>query len=224
LPHRRRPNPPKPLSPRTAALTPDLPRRLREGTHDLHTRAERSGAMAALLAGRLPRARYAALLRSLHLVYAALEQGLEAHAGAPWLRGLDRVALRRSEALEADLAALCAPAEPAVQAPAPAHEYAARLQALAGDTPLLLLAHVYTRYLGDLHGGQILQRLVARQYPGSGTRFYDFGPDARVQALRQGLRGALAAAPLQPGDADRLVAEARWSFEQHVRLFEALAA
>jgi heme oxygenase (biliverdin-producing, ferredoxin) len=138
--------------------------------------------MAQLLAGRLPRTRYAALLQSLHTLYAALEAGLEANAGVAWLSGIDLAGLRRRAALEADLAGE-PPAEPA----AVACSYAARLRALAQDRSPLLLAHVYARYLGDLHGGQILRRLVSRQYPGIGTRFYEFGPDDRVQALRQGL-------------------------------------
>jgi heme oxygenase len=175
--------------------------------------------MAELLAGRLPRARYAALLHNLHTLYAALEAGLEANAAAPWLAGIELDALRRCAALVADLSG-----EPPAAPVTVAHAYAARLRRLAEERSPLLLAHVYTRYLGDLHGGQILQRLVSRLYPGIGTRFYTFGPEARVQALRQGLRSALAHAPLGPGDADRLVAEARRSFEQHVLLFEALAA
>jgi heme oxygenase len=175
--------------------------------------------MAELLAARLPRARYTALLHDLRTVYAALEAGLAANAGEAWLAGIDLDALRRCAALDADLAGE-SPAEPT----AVARAYAARLQALAAERSPLLLAHVYSRYLGDLHGGQILQRLVSRHYPGIGTRFYEFGPDEQVQALRRSLRAALAAAPLDPGDADRVVAEARWSFEQHIALFEALAA
>lgn len=175
--------------------------------------------MAELLAGHLPRARYAALLQSLHLLYSALEAGLQASAAAPWLAGIDLDALRRRATLEADLAG-----EPPAEPVAVARAYAAHLHALAEERSLRLLAHVYTRYLGDLHGGQILQRQVSRQYPGIGTRFYDFGSEDRVQALRRNLRAALAATPLGPGDADRLVAEARWSFGQHVLLFEALAA
>lgn len=175
--------------------------------------------MAQLLAGRLPRARYVALLQDLAQLYGALEAGLEANAGEPWLAGIDLAALRRTPALQADLAG-----EPAAEPSVPALGYAARLQALAEARSPLLLAHVYTRYLGDLHGGQILQRLVARQYAGIGTAFYAFGTDDRVLALRQGLRAALACAPLSLAEGDALVAEARWSFEQHVALFEAHAA
>lgn len=178
--------------------------------------------MAQLLAGRLPRARYGALLQDLAHLYGALEAGLGANAGEPWLAGIDLAALRRTPALQADLAGEPNATSSATSAPALA--YAARLQALADARSPLLLAHVYTRYLGDLHGGQILQRLVARQYPGAGTAFYAFGPDEVVLRLRQSLRAALAGAPLAPAEGDAVVAEARWSFEQHVALFEAHAA
>lgn len=43
------------------------------------------------------------------------------------------------------------------------------------------------------------------------------------QALRQQLTDWLAAAPLSAAASDRVVDEARWSFEQHRRLFDELA-
>jgi heme oxygenase len=57
-----------------------------------------------------------------------------------------------------------------------------------------------------------------------GTAFYGFGDEAVVRTHRQALRQALATLPLTAAEADVVVAEARWAFEQHVRLFEALAA
>lgn len=178
--------------------------------------------MAALLAGRLPRQAYAALLRDLHLLYSALEAGLDDNQGAPWLDPFDLAALRRAPALAADLLHLAT--TPAARATAPARDYAERLSGLAAARSPTLLAHVYTRYLGDLHGGQILQRLVTRQYGDIGARFYDFGTPAQVQSLREAVRGALAAAPLSAAEADGVVEEARWSFNQHCAMFEALAA
>ena len=102
--------------------------------------------------------------------------------------------------------------------------YTRRLTALGEACDAALLAHVYTRYLGDLHGGQILQRRIAAAYPGIGTRFYEFGDDARVQALRGGLRAVLSGTPLGAAEQQQVVDEACWSFEQHARVFEALMA
>ncbi len=209
-----------------ADAPPTLPLRLRDATRVLHAAAERAGAMAALLKGRLPHAGYRQMLAQLLALYQSLEAALDANARLPWLQGVDREALRRVPTLLADLSA-----PPSALSSAPlsgallpvTQAYCARLHALGTAADPALLAHVYTRYLGDLHGGQILHDLVQRTYPQQGCRFYEFGDTDRVQALRSGLRQALAAAPLSHADAERVLDEACWSFEQHRRLFEALA-
>lgn len=183
--------------------------------------------MAELIHGRLPRERYSALLRNLHAVYAALESALQRQpAHAAWAC-VDDPAQHRRAALEADLCALQGPTwsddlplMPSAQA------YAARLQQLGGSVSAALVAHVYTRSLGDLHGGQILRQRVVRMLdlPDSrGTAFYDFGPESTVQALRLRLREALASLPATVAEEDEIVAEAHWAFEQHVLLFNELA-
>lgn len=197
-----------------------LPQRLKTATQDLHRRAERSGAMAALLAGTLERAAYIALLANLRAIYAALERVLDDLPGnAPMFESLARRA-----ALDADLRAFGA--SPEAQAPAPATlDYVARLDALRGPRSHLLWAHVYVRYLGDLHGGQILGPRVRKLYRvAEGTRFYDFGDDDRVRRLRSDLRTHLAQLQLDATQADQVVAEATWAFEAHCRIFEQLSA
>jgi heme oxygenase len=200
-----------------------LPARLRAATRGLHAAAERSPLMATLVAGRVTRLRYVALLASLHAIYAALERALAARADDPVVAALDAAPLARRPALERDLAALAAgPVEPA---PA-AQVYAARIDALAAHGSPALAAHAYVRYLGDLHGGQVLARQVARALglaDGEATAFYDFGPPERVQALRRRLRDALGRLPVDAQGADAIVAEACWGFEQHRVMFEQLA-
>jgi heme oxygenase len=180
--------------------------------------------MAELLAGRVGLPAYTQLLRNLHALYAALEAALRASADAALL---PLPALRREAALAADLDLLQGPRW---HDELPLHEatraYVQRLQAQAHEQPRLLMAHAYLRYLGDLHGGQMLQRLVARALGGQpALSFYDFGPPEQVLALRAQVRDALARLPVQDeAEATRLVDEARWGFTQHQRLFEGLAA
>ena len=213
-----------------AAATPcdpaALPERLRLGTRDLHATTERTGAMAALLAGRLARPGYCALLRNLQAVYTALEVALDARRHDAAVAPLQVADLKRSAALASDLLTLHGPAW-AIELPLlPATAtYVARLQTLAAAASPALVAHAYVRYLGDLHGGQVLRRLVKRHYVltgDAGTRFYDFGPEPEVLALRQRLRAGLGSLPLTAAEQDSVVAEARWAFVQHQRLFEAL--
>lgn len=192
--------------------------------------------MAQLIKGRLGRKGYIALLRNLHAIYAALEAALNRHAAEPALAVLGAPLFHREAALAADLNALYGPGWPVLPLAPAAQAYAARLLVLADTAPVLLAAHAYVRYLGDLHGGQMLKRLVARSLAadldgavpdGSAeatTRFYEFGSDAEVLALRQAFRAGLARIEADTATADRLVAEARWAFELHVALFSELAA
>lgn len=204
-----------------------LAERLRAETRELHAQAERSGVMAALLAGRLARDAYCALLRNLHDIYAALEAALARHREDARVAALHDPALARRAALAADLAVLHPgpwqkdlPQEPATQ------EYVARLYDLSATGSPALVAHAYVRYLGDLHGGQLLAQRVAASYAlrdGAGTRFYDFGPVSEMLARRQSFRDGLSAMPVSAAEGDAIVTEACWAFGMHRQLFEQLA-
>jgi heme oxygenase len=99
------------------------------------------------------------------------------------------------------------------------------LEFLSASRSPLLLAHAYVRYLGDLHGGQMLRRCVSRvlQTQGQdGLHFYDFGPAEHVTQLIAAFRTELDHTPLEPGQADALVQEVRLGFGRHIDLFRQL--
>jgi len=208
--------------------------RLREATAAQHRQAERSPFMAALIGGRADRRSYQLLLHNLLPIYAALEPLLQTHRGHAWLAPVWAPALARLPALGNDIAELqrLAPSDLGTPLPASVH-YAQRLNGLMLDTTsrdtamARLLGHAYVRYLGDLSGGQVLRRVVARQLDlsgASGTAFYDFGAPDQAAALLQRWRESLAALPAEGALADAAVQEACWSFDQHLRLFNALEA
>ncbi|MGE0311953.1 MAG: heme oxygenase (biliverdin-producing) [Lautropia sp.] len=201
-----------------------LSAKLREGTRALHARAERAGIMPALLRGTIDRASYCRLLWCLEPIYDRLETLLRAHAAQGELAGLVLPDLFRTQALRSDLRALGSTRPPR---PLPAGEaYVRRLDAIAGEDPGLLRAHVYVRYLGDLSGGQILKRLVGANpvLCAGACAFYEFGDAERVRMLVARLRGALEHPVLAPARADAIVDEARRAFAAHVEMFEALSA
>jgi heme oxygenase (biliverdin-producing, ferredoxin) len=210
--------------PGSAAPARSLSARLREGTRHLHTQAERAGLMPALLRGELPLARYLALLRELLAIYEALEAALQ----RPEAPAFD-AALSRRQALQHDVDCLRRQAGDGTDPGdggafdgrllPPTRAYVAHLRALPTR---LLAAHAYVRYLGDLAGGQMLRRIVARTYGlgVDGVRFYEFG--GPVAGLSLGLRQVLDALP--ESDHDAIVDEACAAFRRHVDLFEALAA
>jgi len=207
------------------ATTASLAVRLKAETRQLHTLAERSGVMVDLLQGRLGLGGYCELLRHLHAIYAALEAALDRH---PPPARLWRQELRRLASLEQDLDRLhAAPwrADPSLKPAAAA--YVTRLQALERADPTRLVAHAYVRYLGDLHGGQMLARMIRQRFDlegPQGTAFYAFGEPERVETLKQDFRAGLDALDLTHEQADALVAEACEAFRLHVQLFEELRA
>ncbi len=208
-------------------LNAPLAERLKNETRALHTSAERSVFMAALLRARMERPAYCALLRNLHAVYAALEPALERHAHRPTIAPIYLPSLWRARALAHDLAALHGAhwANELVLQPA-AVVYVERLRELDVSKPDLLLAHAYVRYLGDLSGGQMLSNIVKKSVYREGAAavaFYDFGDALATKELTQAFRAGLAVVPADDRQVDALVSEARLSFGLHQRLFDELA-
>jgi heme oxygenase (biliverdin-producing, ferredoxin) len=206
-------------------MTDPLSTRLRQETKQAHTRAERSGIMRALVTGKMERSAYIALLANLHPVYVALEAGLRRHGRHPLVQPIHHEALFRVPSLERDLVALAGPEwKTTVRRVAPAAEYAGRIEA-ADKAPWLLVAHSYTRYLGDLSGGQILKRLIQEQLGPDGpsaTTFYEFPEIPDPDGFKQAYRAALDALPFDQAQQDQVVAESLAAFDLNARLFEAL--
>lgn len=187
---------------------------LREGTRESHARAESAAFVRAWLRGSLDATAILEYLARLAIVYRALEGALDRLHGHPLLAPIDRPELRRLPALQADLHAHRISA-----APSPAAEtYAARV---AAATPERLVAHCYTRYLGDLSGGLFLGKL-ARRAMGAGLAFFAFPlvPDPR--AYKAGYRRALDALPLDAVTIRDVVAEAVVTFALNEALFHEL--
>jgi heme oxygenase len=206
----------------------NLGQALRAQTRQLHTQVERSGVMQELLHGRIDRAAYCALLRNLHVIYAALEAGLARHAGHPYIAFVTMAGLARGGPLADDLAVLHGPGWASAYPALPATQrYAARLLALDARNPELLLAHAYVRYLGDLSGGQMLRRIIARTFAlegSSGTQFYVFGDNDGAARMAQRFREGLDAVAVDADGIAALVVEAQWGFAVHGQLFEELLA
>ncbi|KAJ7486166.1 hypothetical protein B0H11DRAFT_2017214 [Mycena galericulata] len=164
---------------------------LREGTKQAHEEVEVSPAAAAMLRGELAKEEYIRFLMMLWHIYDTFERGLERHQNHPVLEPTyNPTLLARAPLLSADIAHLLGVEESAwkshrihqrlMAAQPPALEtYVARIQAISDSPdPSPLLAHAYVRYLGDLSGGQTIQRALAKAYDltmgGPGLSFYAF--------------------------------------------------
>ncbi|KAJ7673552.1 hypothetical protein B0H17DRAFT_1208371 [Mycena rosella] len=164
---------------------------VREGTKQAHEEVEVSPAAAAMLRGELDKEEYVRFLMMLWHIYNTFERGLERHQNNPVLEPTyNPTVLARAPPLSADIAYLLGVPESswkshrihvqlmAAQPPA-LESYVARIQAIADSPdPSPLLAHAYVRYLGDLSGGQTIQRALGKAYGltigGPGLSFYAF--------------------------------------------------
>lgn len=199
---------------------------LRESTREVHERAENSSFMSALLDGSLPLEAYTSLAAQHYFIYRALEDAADAMVddpvGAPFV--IDE--LRRVPALAADLAHLAGPDWETEIRPLPAtEEYVERLRTVAFEWPGGYVAHHYTRYLGDISGGQVIRSLLKRVHgvTGPGARFYDFGALGSPHAFRKHYRSLLDTAPWDAAERGQVVAEAVRAFELNIAVFEDLA-
>ncbi|WP_203716143.1 biliverdin-producing heme oxygenase [Asanoa siamensis] len=196
--------------------------RLREQTRADHASAQGTAYFDALLAGRLDRAGYAALAAQLFFVYETLEAAAEAMRDDPVAGAFVFDELHRVPALRADLAHLLGADWEARIAPGEStSEYRDRLREAAFTWPAGFVAHHYTRYLGDLSGGQIMRQSLQQAYglTDAGTSFYSFA-GVRPGAFKKHYRELLDEAPWDAVEQDRFVDEISLAYRLNVALVD----
>jgi len=200
---------------------------IRTASHEQHVEAETSTFMSDLLGGRLGVDAYARYTEQLWFVYEALETGAERLAADSVTGPFIQAELFRLPALERDLEHLRGAdwrtgltALPATRA------YADRVRECAEEWPAGYIAHHYTRYLGDLSGGQIIRDKAERTWgfarKGDGVRFYVFEEIGNPAAFKRGYRELLDGIRVDDLEKQRIVAECKRAFALNTGVFRAL--
>ena len=206
-----------------APVDPDAVRSLsnamREGSQAAHDAAEASPFVSELMGGRVNEQGYVDYLSRLRMVYAALEAAVRANREDALVASVYDPALERLSAIEADLQFWTGGAVPEVDSPA-VQAYCDRIGAASNSA---LLAHHYTRYLGDLSGGQAVGRVLDRTFElgGAGLAFYEF--PVRAKPYKDAYRARLDNLGLTPDEIDGVVDEVRFAFGLNQDLFDELA-
>lgn len=203
---------------------PTLSEGLRGATAVAHDRAEHATFVEDLMSGRLDAAAYRSLAGQLYFVYRALESVGDELSGDPVAGPVVDERLRRLPRLASDLAVLGT--DPCAVEPLPAvADYVAAIEATRDD-PVRFVAHHYTRYLGDLSGGQVIRSRMKRHYGLSddALSFYVFDDVPKLKKYKDSYRDTLDALPLDDEQAEALIVEAVAAFTHNERLFAELAA
>ncbi|MEU3794215.1 biliverdin-producing heme oxygenase [Streptomyces fructofermentans] len=200
---------------------------IRTASHEQHVEAETSTFMSDLLGGRLGVDAYARYTEQLWFVYRALEARADELAADPVAGPFIRPELMRLGSLERDLAHLRGEGWRDGLEPLPAtEEYAARVAECALTWRGGYVAHHYTRYLGDLSGGQIIRGRAEQTWgfarKGDGVRFYVFEGIGNPAAFKREYRELLDAVAADDLEKQRMVAECKRAFALNTGVFQAL--
>jgi heme oxygenase len=158
-------------------------------------------------------------------MYEELERGLDRHGVSQIFAGVRWADLYRTSAMERDLLALAGSDwKCSVTLLAAGRGYANQVVQAATGNGERLIAHAYTRYLGDLSGGQILKRLLGRSL-GLGPEtlsFYEFPAVADLAGCKSDFRTAIDAAATSVVDIQAVVEEAATAFRFNIELSQAI--
>lgn len=192
---------------------------LREKTAHSHTLAENTAFMKCFLKGIVELEPFRKLLANLYYVYSTLEAEIQARLDDPILAAINFPEINRTANLEKDLAYYYGENWRDQITPSPVGlVYVNRIREVANTDPALLVAHSYTRYMGDLSGGQALKHIIrsALKLPADqGTGLHEFEQLPTVEAKRafkEKYRQTLDGLALDEATIQRVVDEANYAF------------
>ncbi|KAM9482267.1 heme oxygenase-like [Clarias gariepinus] len=203
----------------------DLSEQIKSVTKESHVRAENTELMLAFQKANISLDQYKLLLCSLYKIYEALEEELDKNASH------DSVApiyfpqeLARLPAIKKDLEHFYGPEwREKVTVPAATLRYAQRLKEVGSEHPEYLVAHAYTRYLGDLSGGQVLGRIAQKSLglkTGDGLTFFTFPSVSSPNLFKQLYRSRMNSIELTETQRQGVLEEAVRAFEFNIQVFD----
>ncbi|MET0716121.1 MAG: biliverdin-producing heme oxygenase [Mycetocola sp.] len=199
---------------------------LRARTSRGHAESEGADFMGDLMTGKGTREDYIALVAQHYFIYEAIEDAAERRKNDPIVAPFLSDKLTRLPAIEADLRFLLGENWRESISPLPTTAaYVARIREVAATWPGGFVAHHYTRYLGDLSGGQVIRTIMQRQFgfDTNGVGFYLFGDIAKPREFKDTYREQLDAAPWDAAERTRVIDEVLVAYRFNTDLFRDLA-
>lgn len=199
---------------------------LRERTWTSHGDSEGAEFMHDLMTGKGTREDYIALVAQHYFIYEALEAAAARFADDATAAVFIAPQLTRLPAIEADLAFLLGDDwRETVSALPTTVRYVARIQEITAEGWAGgFIAHHYTRYLGDLSGGQAIGRILNQTFEldGAGLAFYAFAAIPKPKPYKDAYRARLDGLGLSTGEVQRVVDEVKVAFRLNQAVFTEL--
>lgn len=203
-----------------------LSQRLKMGTKPAHSRAETTQFVTQFIKGNIDEESYAIYVSQLYYIYEALEVKCESFKDDDIFSYVYFPELYRLKALKSDLQYYYGYEwEANISELKSTEKYVKRIKNSSSHD---MIAHVYTRYLGDLSGGQILKKKAQRHFllpeGGAGVQFYEFDLPCSEQEFKKRFRAKLNEIPLSLESQNNVVKEAIASFDFNTDIFLELDA
>ena len=201
---------------------------LREGTKKSHTMAENTGFVACFLKGVVEKTSYRKLISDLYFVYKAMEEEIDrlVQEDHPVIKHIGFKELFRRQTLEKDLEFYYGNNWlDQITISESAQSYVNRIRLVANESPELLVGHHYTRYIGDLSGGQILKKIAKKALNlrgDDGLNFYEFKLIEDEKLFKKSYSETLNKLPIDQTIADNIIEEANEAFAYNMNMFREL--
>lgn len=207
-------------------MTTNLAEQLRQGTTKSHSMAENVSFVKSFLGGVVDKKSYRLLVANLYFVYSALEEAVYTNRLHPTIKPIYFSELNRKKSLELDLKYYYGSDWKSLIKPSYITQtYVDRIHNISSHQPELLIAHLYTRYMGDLSGGQILKNIAKNAMNLSsdeGTEFYTFRKIDNEKEFKQMYRQALNIIPITDEQISLIILEANVAFNLNMKMFQEL--
>ncbi|MEY4618352.1 MAG: hypothetical protein RL101_538 [Actinomycetota bacterium] len=199
---------------------------IRNASRPQHKEAENSSFIMDLMQGKLNLEAYAKYLTNLAWLYESLEAMVRSGSAFTSSEDIWDEKLVRLDAITQDLEALGVHDWKNTTSPSTAMtSYIEHINSLEGKSDFRLVAHHYTRYLGDLSGGQAIAALVGRHYGATSDQlnFYRFQQIDDIVRYKDSYRAALDSLEISSEQIEELVKEVQLAFAFNQKVFEDLA-
>lgn len=197
---------------------------LKNLTWDDHEEAEYTDFMQGILNGSLNKKAYIDLAIQHYFPYVIIEELAEKMKDDPIGSRFVFDSLARLKPLERDLEFLIgADWRDKIEPNEATKEYCDRLREMA-DWPGGWVAHAYTRYLGDMSGGQIIKAALERThgFEKDGIEFYNFPEIEDFRAFKLDYRDRLDNAEWSEEERQKVIDEAVYAYKINTRVLAEL--